>query len=110
MTPGTSGSAPSRTATSSRRSPRGAASVVTDSIDRFTEQGILLASGEQLDADIIVTATGLELLFLGGIALSVDGEHRRPGDPAHLQGDDDRGRAQPRSGHRLHQRLLDAQM
>jgi monooxygenase len=52
----------------------GAASVVTDGIDRFTERGILLASGEQLDADIVVTATGLELLFLGGIALSVDGE------------------------------------
>ena len=52
----------------------GAASVVTDTIERFTEQGILLASGEELEADTIVTATGLELLFLGGIALRVDGE------------------------------------
>ena len=52
----------------------GAASVVTDGIERFTPQGILLTSGEELEADIIVSATGLELLFLGGIALKVDGE------------------------------------
>ena len=52
----------------------GTASVVTDHIERFTEKGLLLASGAELEADIIVTATGLELLFLGGIALSVDGE------------------------------------
>ena len=88
----------------------GAASVVTDGIERFTEQGILLTSGEELEADIIVTATGLELLFLGGIALQRRRRDSRPGEPAHLQGDDDRGRAQPRSGHRLHQRLVDAEM
>jgi monooxygenase len=52
----------------------GKASVVTDVIETFTEAGILLRSGHELEADIIVTATGLELLFLGGIALSVDGE------------------------------------
>ena len=52
----------------------GTASVVTDHIERFTEKGLLLASGTELEADVIVTATGLELLFLGGIALSVDGE------------------------------------
>jgi monooxygenase len=52
----------------------GAASVITDNIERFTEQGILLTSGGELEADIIVTATGLELLFLGGIELRVDGE------------------------------------
>ena len=51
----------------------GTASVVTDTIERFTEKGLLLSSGEELEADIVVTATGLELLFLGGIALSVDG-------------------------------------
>ncbi len=56
----------------------GAASVVTDEIDRFTERGLLLTSGDELEADIIVTATGLELLFLGGIALSVDGAHVDP--------------------------------
>jgi monooxygenase len=52
----------------------GTASVVTDRIERFTEHGVLLTSGTELEADIIVTATGLELLFLGGIALSVDGD------------------------------------
>ena len=52
----------------------GTASIVTDRIECFTEKGILLRSGDELQADIIVTATGLELLFLGGIALRVDGE------------------------------------
>ena len=52
----------------------GTASVVTDHIERFTEKGLRLTSGDELEADIIVTATGLQLLFLGGIALSVDGE------------------------------------
>jgi cation diffusion facilitator CzcD-associated flavoprotein CzcO len=51
----------------------GSVSVVTDTIQRFTRKGILLASGNELGADIIVTATGLELLFLGGMALSIDG-------------------------------------
>ena len=51
----------------------GAASVVTDQIERFTESGVLLASGRHLQADIVVTATGLELLFLGGMTLVVDG-------------------------------------
>jgi monooxygenase len=52
----------------------GSVSVVTDHVSRFTEKGILLASGTELRADIVVTATGLELLFLGGIEVSVDGE------------------------------------
>jgi len=56
----------------------GSASVVTDHIDRFTETGLRLTSGTELEADIIVTATGLELLFLGGIALRVDGERVDP--------------------------------
>src|SRR5690606_17376243 len=51
----------------------GRASVVTDHIDTFTETGIRLRSGEGLEAGVIVTATGLDLLFLGGIELSVDG-------------------------------------
>jgi len=50
----------------------GKASVVTDTIDAFTETGIRLASGETLDADIIVTATGLTLVPCGGIKISVD--------------------------------------
>jgi cation diffusion facilitator CzcD-associated flavoprotein CzcO len=52
----------------------GTASVVTDQVDTFTETGVQLLSGEVLEADVIVTATGLELLFLGGIELSIDGE------------------------------------
>jgi monooxygenase len=51
----------------------GSASVVTDTIESFTENGIRLDSGEQLEADVIVTATGLNLLFLGGMELVVDG-------------------------------------
>ncbi|MDX2374224.1 NAD(P)/FAD-dependent oxidoreductase [Psychrobacter sp. PP-21] len=50
------------------------AAVVTDQIDRFTTTGILLQSGEHLDADIIVTATGLKLQMLGGAAVSIDGQ------------------------------------
>jgi monooxygenase len=53
---------------------KGSASVVTDRVDTFTENGVLLESGAALDADIIITATGLELLFIGGIELTVDGE------------------------------------
>jgi monooxygenase len=52
----------------------GEATVVTETIDRFTAGGIKLDSGEELDADVIVTATGLNLLFLGGMELVVDGE------------------------------------
>ncbi len=51
----------------------GRASIVTDAIDRFTETGVRLASGTELEADIIVTATGLNLLLLGGLSMSVDG-------------------------------------
>lgn len=51
----------------------GKASVVTDRIETFTERGVRLASGEELGADLIVTATGLNLLVLGGMALAVDG-------------------------------------
>jgi len=52
----------------------GTVSVATDTIRTFTESGLVLGSGAELEADIVVTATGLELLFLGGIELSVDGE------------------------------------
>ena len=52
---------------------KGKVSVVTDHIDAFTEKGILLKSGEKLDADIIVTATGLDIQILGGMSLSIDG-------------------------------------
>jgi len=52
----------------------GNACVVTDHIETFDADGIVLRSGERLDADIIVTATGLELLALGGVTPVVDGE------------------------------------
>ncbi len=52
----------------------GQVDVVTDTIDRFTPTGIRLNSGQQLPADIIVTATGLNLQLFGGAAVTVDGE------------------------------------
>jgi len=52
---------------------KGSASVVTDGIESFTETGIALTSGGSIPADIIVTATGLDLLPIGGLSLQVDG-------------------------------------
>jgi monooxygenase len=60
---------------------RGQASIVTDTIAGFTPTGIELDSGAHLDADIVVTATGLQVVALGQIALEVDG---RPIDPHEL--------------------------
>ncbi len=57
----------------------GSASVVTDRIRTFTETGLELESGESLDADIVVTATGLNVQVFGGAALSVDGVELEPG-------------------------------
>ncbi len=57
---------------------KGQADVVTDTIDRFTKAGIRLTSGEELEADIIVTATGLNLQLFGGAAI------RRNGQPVNL--------------------------
>ena len=57
----------------------GSADIVTDGIDRFTPGGVRLRSGRDLAADVIVTATGLEVLALGGMELVVDG---RTVDPA----------------------------
>ena len=53
---------------------RGRASIVTDTIETFTETGIKLSSGEELEADVIVTATGLNMLLFGGLQVAVDGE------------------------------------
>ena len=52
---------------------RGNASIVTDRIKTFTEKGILLESGQELEADIIVTATGLNLQLFGGMDVNIDG-------------------------------------
>ncbi|MBM1144919.1 NAD(P)/FAD-dependent oxidoreductase [Alcanivorax sp. ZXX171] len=59
---------------------KGEASIVTDHIDTFTGNGIRLKSGEELEADIIVSATGLNVQLLGGADLTVDGETREPND------------------------------
>ena len=52
----------------------GKASVETDQIEKFTETGIQLKSGQHLDADIIVSATGLQIQILGGIKATIDGK------------------------------------
>jgi monooxygenase len=52
----------------------GSAEIVTDRIETFTEDGIKLQSGAELEADVIITATGLNVLFLGGMEVTVDGE------------------------------------
>lgn len=51
----------------------GKASIVTDQIESFTEKGLKLSSGAELEADVIVTATGLNLLAFGGLQMTVDG-------------------------------------
>ncbi len=51
----------------------GKASMATDHIDRFTENGILLKSGQELKADIVITATGLDVQMLGGLEAKIDG-------------------------------------
>ncbi|MDX1588016.1 MAG: NAD(P)/FAD-dependent oxidoreductase [Oleiphilaceae bacterium] len=53
---------------------QGRASVVTDHIERFTTNGIRLKSGQELEADLVVTATGLNLVAMGGAEIHVDGE------------------------------------
>jgi monooxygenase len=55
----------------------GKAEIVTDQIETFTPAGLRLRSGAELDADVIITATGLNLLALGGIGLTVDGDDVR---------------------------------
>lgn len=56
----------------------GRASIVTDTIETFTPKGIQVSSGEHLDADIVVTATGLKVVAFGKIALEVDGREVDP--------------------------------
>jgi cation diffusion facilitator CzcD-associated flavoprotein CzcO len=64
----------------------GEASIVTDHIETFTANGILLKSGRELEADIIVAATGLDIQMLGGMELSVDGEARKLNDQMTYKG------------------------
>jgi len=64
----------------------GKADVVTDTIETFTPTGIRLTSGTELDADIIVSATGLKLKLFGGIAITVDGVPQEPSDQMTYKG------------------------
>jgi cation diffusion facilitator CzcD-associated flavoprotein CzcO len=64
----------------------GRASVVTGEIDAFTENGIRLKSGENLEADIVITATGLVMQMFGGIELWVDGRKVDPGEKLAYKG------------------------
>jgi monooxygenase len=64
----------------------GTVSLVTGQVSRFTERGVALASGQELTADIVVTATGLNLLALGGLDLVVDGEPVDLGDTVAYKG------------------------
>jgi cation diffusion facilitator CzcD-associated flavoprotein CzcO len=64
----------------------GHASIVTDRIETFTENGVRLASGTELEADVIVTATGLNLLVLGGMRLTVDGVDIEPAQTVSYKG------------------------
>ncbi len=57
---------------------QGKAEIVTDQIDQFTEKGLLLQSGQELEADLIVTATGLKIQMMGGMSMQIDGQ------PVHL--------------------------
>jgi cation diffusion facilitator CzcD-associated flavoprotein CzcO len=54
--------------------------VVTDEIERFTEHGLRLVSGEVVDADVVIAATGLEVLALGDVEIVVDGERMLAGE------------------------------
>ena len=64
----------------------GKAEIVTDQIAKFEAGGIRLKSGQLLEADIIVTATGLKLEALGGMTVTVDGETRRTADALAYKG------------------------
>lgn len=64
----------------------GKASVITDGVESFTEHGVRTASGQELEADIVVTATGLEMMAFGGIDLNVDGETVDPGQALAYKG------------------------
>ena len=87
----------------------GRASVVTDHIDTFTESGIRLQSGAELEADIVVSATGLNLLAIGGMRTRGRRARGGPVKDGVLQGHDAVGRAELRVDDRLHERVVDAE-
>ena len=87
----------------------GRASMVTDRIERFTPSGIRLESGAELEADIIVTATGLEHARARRHRADRRRRARLAAGAARLQGHDAQRRAEPRVHDRLHERVLDAE-
>ncbi len=87
----------------------GKADVVTDTIERFTKTGIKLASGEELQADIIVTATGLNLQLFGGAEVKRNGEPIDLTDTMAYKGMMLTRHAEHGVHHRLHQRVVDAE-
>ena len=64
----------------------GSASIVTDHIDTFTKAGVKLKSGAEIDADMIIPATGLDVQFFGGIDFCIGGKKIAPGDLVNYKG------------------------
>ena len=64
----------------------GSASVVTDHIETFTETGVRLKSGQELEADVVVSATGLNLQVMAGLELTVDGKRVEPANTLSYKG------------------------
>ena len=85
----------------------GKTTIVTDEIETFTETGLKLRSGQELEADLVVTATGLNLQVLGGAEIDVDGKPTDSADHAQLQRGDVQRHPQPCVRVRLHQRVVD---
>ena len=85
----------------------GSASVVTDHIETFTETGIMMKSGTQIDADIIVTATGLKLQTVGGLELKRGGEPIDIRETIYYRGHDVFRYPEFRVGFWIHQRVMD---
>ena len=109
-TRGTSGCASCPTATCSRRSRRGGrrSSPTTSRPSPRPASSCSRASTSTPTSSSPPPASSC--LFIGGIQLSIDGEPLEIAEQAHLQGDDARGRAEPRHRHRLHERLVDAEV
>jgi cation diffusion facilitator CzcD-associated flavoprotein CzcO len=85
----------------------GKASVITDQIERFTENGLQLASGVEVEAEVVVMATGLQVQLLGGAKITVDRKrHKYPGCDG-LQGHAGERFAQFCTCFWLHQCVLD---
>ena len=106
--PGRSASASPRATTSSTRSPTGAPSSSRTGSPGSFREGLELGSGRVVEADVVVTATGLNLLALGGVDLVVDGRRGGSRRDVRLPGRDAERCAEPRRLPRVRQRVVDA--